>query len=353
MKIAVYAIALNEEKHVMRWLEATKDADIRLVADTGSTDKTVQLLQGAPNVIVHQISVKPFRFDDARNAALALLPTDVDMCLSLDMDEIPQDGFFDVVRQNWTPDVNRIWVTWETGFKWQNNNRFHSRHGYRWVKPCHEVTEYYGDFFGGEEKSITLDLTVAHRPDDDKSRSQYLPMLKMAVAETPQDARMWAYLCREYFFHQKWKETIESAEEMLKAGGWYIERAASCRAAGQAFMHLNNKEMARDWFVKGVKEAPDQLEAWYSLAQFNYEIKNWQGCWDSAIKVDSLTKEKHYLVNDDVWNWKCFDLLSIAGWHIDKKKEAMEYAVKAIQGNPKEQRLIDNLEWMQKNNANV
>jgi tetratricopeptide (TPR) repeat protein len=175
----------------------------------------------------------------------------------------------------------------------------------------------------------------------------------MAVAETPNDARMWAYLCREYFFHSKWRETIESAEEMLKAGGWHIERAASCRAAAQAFVNLNNKEMARDWFVKGVKEAPDQLEAWYSLAQFNYEIKNWQGCWDSAIKVESLVKEKHYLVNDDVWNWKCFDLLSIAGWHIGKKKEAMEYAVKAIQGNPKEQRLIDNLEWMQKNNANV
>ena len=353
MKIAVYAIALNEEKHVMRWLEATKDADVRLVADTGSTDQTVRLLQGAPNVIVHQISVQPFRFDDARNAALALLPADVDMCLSLDMDEIPQDGFFDVVRQKWTPGVNRIWLTWETGYEWQNNNRFHSRHGYRWVKPCHEVTEYYGDFFGGEEKSITLNLTVKHRPDDSKSRSQYLPMLKMAVAEAPNDARMWAYLTREYYFHQKWRETIESAEEMLKAGGWHIERSASCRAAGEAFMHLNNKEMARDWFVKSVKEAPDQLEAWFSLAQFNYQIKNWQGCWDSAIKVNTLTKEKHYLVINDVWNWKCFDLLAIAGWYLGKKDEAIEYAQKAIQANPKEQRLIDNLEWMQKNNANV
>ena len=38
MKIAVYAIALNEAKHAKRWAEATKDADIRIVADTGSTD---------------------------------------------------------------------------------------------------------------------------------------------------------------------------------------------------------------------------------------------------------------------------------------------------------------------------
>ncbi len=65
------------------------------------------------------------------------------------------------------------------GSLWQNNNRLHSRHGYRWVKPCHEVTEYYGDFFGGEEKSITVNTVVRHRPDDNKSRSQYLPMLQI------------------------------------------------------------------------------------------------------------------------------------------------------------------------------
>lgn len=352
MKIAVYTIALNEEKHVERWFNATKDADYHLIADTGSTDKTVEIAKSL-GINVHTISVKPFRFDDARNASLALLPADIDMCLSLDMDEIPDEGFFDVVRQNWTPEVNRIWVTWETGYEWQNNNRFHSRHGYRWVKPCHEVTEYFGDFFGGKEKSITLPITVRHRPDDSKSRSQYLPMLQMAVAETPQDARMWAYLCREYFYHSKWKEVIESAEQMIKAGGWYLERSASCRAAGEAFMKLNNKEMARDWFVRSVKEAPDQLEAWFSLAQFNYEIQNWQGCWDSAIKVETLTKEKHYLINEDVWNWKCFDLLSIAGWYLDKKDEAIKYAKKALEANPNEQRVKDNLEWMLKNNANV
>jgi glycosyltransferase involved in cell wall biosynthesis len=352
MKIAVYAIALNEAKHAKRWADATKDADIRIVADTGSTDGTQELLR-AEGVIVHDISVKPFRFDDARNASLALVPDDIDMCLSLDLDEIPDEDLFKEIKKVWNPEINRMWITWETGFEWQNNNRLHSRYGYRWVKPCHEVTEYYGDFFGGEEKSAVVHSVVRHRPDDSKSRSQYLPMLQMAVAETPQDARMWAYLAREYFFHSKWKETIEAAEEMLKAGGWYIERAATCRAAAQAFVMLNNKEMARDWFVKGVKEAPDQLEAWYSLAQFNYEVKNWQGCWDSALKVETLQKEKHYLVNDDVWNWKCFDLLAIAGWYLGKKDEAIEYGKKAVQGNPSEKRLIDNLEWMQKNNANV
>jgi hypothetical protein len=46
-------------------------------------------------------------------------------------------------------------------------------------------------------------------------------------------------------------------------------------------------------------------------------------------------------------------MLAISSWHLGKKKEAIEYAIKAIQGNPTEQRLKDNLEWMQKSNDNI
>jgi tetratricopeptide (TPR) repeat protein len=346
-KIAVYTIALNEEKHVERWYEATKDADYHLIADTGSTDKTIDIAKSLGINIV-QISVKPFRFDDARNAALALLPADIDICLSLDMDEVPQEGFFDAVRKGWIEGTTKAWVWWDTGQVWKNNNRLHAREGIRWIKPCHEVT----NSFNGPEKFLEFDLTVYHRPDDTKSRGQYLPMLQMAVDEDPSDARMWAYLTREHYFHQNWKKVIESAEAMLKAGGWYVERAASCRAAGKAYQHFNNQEMARDWYVKGVKEAPDQLEAWFALAQFNYEIQNWQGCWDCAIKVESLERQTHYQIDKTVWEWRCYDLLSIAGWRLGKKEEAINYCLKAIAGNPKEIRLHNNLKWMQ-DNANL
>ena len=43
MKIAVYTIALNEEKFVERWYESAKDADYLMIADTGSTDKTKRI----------------------------------------------------------------------------------------------------------------------------------------------------------------------------------------------------------------------------------------------------------------------------------------------------------------------
>ena len=43
MKIAVYTISKNEEKHVERWYNSTKEADFHLLADTGSTDRTVEI----------------------------------------------------------------------------------------------------------------------------------------------------------------------------------------------------------------------------------------------------------------------------------------------------------------------
>ena len=92
MKVAVYAIALNESMHVDRLASSAIDADYRVVADTGSTDDTVERLKKA-GVTVHKIAIRPWRFDDARNAALALLPADADVCVTMDMDEFLEPGW--------------------------------------------------------------------------------------------------------------------------------------------------------------------------------------------------------------------------------------------------------------------
>jgi glycosyltransferase involved in cell wall biosynthesis len=138
VKIAVYTIALNEAKHVKRWAEATKGADVRIVLDTGSTDNTYDLLL-EHGIEAHRATLSDFRFDVARNTALDLIPADVDVCVSIDMDEVPDPDFFDKIRQAWKPDTTRAWVMWDTGNIWANNNRVHARHGYRRRYPCHYV----------------------------------------------------------------------------------------------------------------------------------------------------------------------------------------------------------------------
>jgi len=113
MLVAAYTICLNEMKHIDRWLEATAKADLRVIVDTGSTDgtwrKLVELKDTVENLKVHRIHINPWRFDDARNAALALVPDWVDVCVSVDMDEVPQAGFFETLRKEWKPETTIGW----------------------------------------------------------------------------------------------------------------------------------------------------------------------------------------------------------------------------------------------------
>ena len=76
MKIAVYTIALNEAHFIERWAKSCEEPDYRLIVDTGSTDNTIEVAKSF-GCSTASILVKPWRFDDARNAALMLLPDEI------------------------------------------------------------------------------------------------------------------------------------------------------------------------------------------------------------------------------------------------------------------------------------
>ena len=101
MKICVYAISKNEENFVKRFCESIKNADCVLIADTGSTDNTVDIAKECVG-IVYNIAVRPWRFDTARNIALGLVPQDMDICITLDLDEIMMPG--------WRKEIERVWI---------------------------------------------------------------------------------------------------------------------------------------------------------------------------------------------------------------------------------------------------
>ena len=86
MRIGIYALARNEEKHVFDWAATTEGADVVVVTDTGSTDSTTQRLRAA-GVTVATGSVTPWRWDDAHNLSLHHLPADIDIAVRLDLDE--------------------------------------------------------------------------------------------------------------------------------------------------------------------------------------------------------------------------------------------------------------------------
>lgn len=338
LKIAVYSIALNEIKHVDRYAEATKHADYVIVADTGSTDGTQEALR-KHGITVYDIHVKPWRFDDARNAALALVPEDADVCLILDLDEVPEPKFFSKVRNGWVEGSDAGWITMHTDINNWDRDRIHSRHNWRWKYPCHEVNIWYG-----EGKPVHCDIrnaVITHLPDNTKSRSQYLPLLELSVKEYPEDPRMWTYWCRENFFYQNWEEVIKAAREQIKHGGWFVESAAVCRWAGEAAHQLGREKEAREWYDKGVEFCSTEGEPWFGVCMDAYRKQEWQRCLDAALEVFELPRSSHYCYDSAVWDWRAFDLASIACWNLKHFEQAVTFASEAVKAKGPEQERIE------------
>jgi hypothetical protein len=345
MKIAVYSIALNEEKHVARWAKACAGADGMFVLDTGSTDSTVDLLKKHA-IHVNKASISPWRFDVARNASLALIPGDYDICVSVDMDEVPEPEFWNKLRKQWKKGSNRGWIYMDTGTVWVSD-RIHARHGFQWKYPIHEVP---APSMGTEVVPCAIEATIRHQPDNTKSRAQYLTMLEQAVQDDPKDQRMLIYLAREYGFHKRYEDVIETVKK-LNQSGWDVERAAACRNAGDACTHMGRTEEALGWYEGGAEVLPDEPESWVALAQYHYFQKNWQECYDASLKGLKTLPAKHYLAQPNSM-FQLNDFASLSAWELGLKKEAITYANKAV-SITRDQRILDNLAFYKKNLGNA
>ncbi len=329
LKIAVYTIALNEEQFVESWYKSAMDADCLLIADTGSTDNTVQKAQDL-GIDVFTISISPWRFDDARNASLAALPKDIDICISLDMDEVLVPGWREKLEgikpETTRPRYKYTWSWNEDGTPGleYGGDKIHSRHGYRWKHPVHEVltTDRL------DEVQEWIDLEIHHHPDNSKPRSQYLPLLELSVKENPYDDRNVYYYARELFFYGQYEKATEEFKRYLElpTARWGAERAAAYRYLAKCIPVLGDQ-----YLIQAIAEDPNRRESYVSLAQWYYQNEQWGWCKDYSLAALNI-KEKplDYLCEDYAWGALPHDLAAIAEYNLGNIEEAIAQTEQAM-----------------------
>lgn len=332
-------------------MATASEADVVVVADTGSTDGTVDTLRRA-GAAVHRVAVKPWRFDDARNASLALVPDDIDVCLVLDMDEVVDAGWRAAADANWVAGTNRgsylyVWSHGDDGSPGVSfrGDRMHSRFGFRWVHPCHEVL--VADRM--EESIAEMGFAVHHWPDPSKSRDQYLPLLELAAAEKPDDPRVAHYLGREYHYRGMWQEAVEQLRRHLSLPGsaWAPERAASYRFLTRAMIGLGRYDDALEFARRASVEAPYLREGWLCRAQTCHDMGLWQECLDSAQAALGITERLDlYLTEPSSWGPLPYDLAGVAAWNLGRVEEALTYCKTAATLDPHDTRLAANLTFL-------
>jgi len=345
LKIAVYTIALNEQQHVQRWAESAAAADYRIIADTGSSDTTVTLARDL-GVTVYDIRIRPWRFDHARTAALALVPEDVTVCVSLDMDEVLEPGWREEIQRVWRDNTTRL----RYPFDWGRGIRFyyekiHHRWGYHWHHPCHEYPQ--SDLRTLEVYAHTDQLLVSHLPDDTKSRGQYLDLLKLSVKEDPYCPRNAFYYARELTFYRRWSEALVELDRYLNLPNlWHNEKSYALRLKSQCLQWLGQKESALTALQQAVLAAPKTREPWVDLAEFynsqgNYHLAEFAA--ESALVIQQ--RELVYTCDPTVWGARPWDALAVSQYYQQKLTLALESGQQACELEPNIERLQKNLEY--------
>ena len=350
LKICVYAISKNEAHFVERFCDSAIDADMILIADTGSDDGLPEKAKKY-GAVVHHIGISPWRFDLARNAALALVPKDMDVCISLDIDEVLQPG--------WREEVERVWIKGETTrlrymFDWGCGISFyyekiHARSGYFWHHPCHEYPVPDGRIT--EVWAQTDFLIAVHKPDPTKSRGQYMDLLALSVKEDPQCPRNAFYYARELSFHGRWQDSIEACKNYLQLprATWENERCYAYRVMGRSYSEIGDPSGAEKAFQMAASEAPNTREPWCELAMLMYRQSRWVECFAYAMRALKITdRAKVYTCDPVVWGAQPHDLASIASWNLGIYGPAYRHAKIACELEPEDIRLLANLEYIRK-----
>ena len=352
MKIYVYAIAKNEAQFAPRWMASMGEADGVYVLDTGSTDGTPELLESL-GAVVAQKTIEPWRFDVARNESMALVPPDGDILVCTDLDEVLLPGWRKALETAWRPGCTTARYEYVWSFNPDGTDgvkyfyeKIHRPGVCRWTYPVHEVLRYKAPKIYCDVPGMRLE----HHPDPTKSRGDYLRLLELSVAEAPDDDRNCHYLGREYMFHGRWAEAMEilQAHLAMPTAKWRPERAASMRYIARCLLAMGEWERAELWLLRATYEAPEQREAFVELAQVMHDQERWSECERYCRLALAITEQDlSYITMPEAWGARPWDLLSLACWHQGQRTWAENCARRALELEPDNDRIRQNLAIMQ------
>lgn len=287
MKIAVYTIVKNAAPYIQYWIESARDADYLILGDTGSTDRTVAIARKYGATVYKIQPETPFHFGNARNAILAKVPADTDVCVVLDADETLGDGWREAVEREWNGSL--MTVQYYNGPHSSRIARIHPRNA-QWRDRIHEYIYLEGSTLG--DSSVQL----YHNQDKNRDRSWYIDLLNQQIADGESVSRSLAMLGKEYAVRGLKAQAIDAFERYLQEDTDYMqERASVCNM----LYYLTQDPL---WLYKSIWYCPPQQEAYQRLAAYMLHNSDYVGAYHYArmsLEYEPLEVFTEYLLTDE------------------------------------------------------
>jgi len=259
-KISACLIVKNEKDLLGRCLESIRDADELVVCDTGSSDETVEIAESFGAKIVY------FNWCDDFAAARNFVKNQAsnEWILSIDADEFLEPGGMEKIRRaidTCKEDSINILMKPEAGYGQHHLARVFRKES-EWVGRVHEVIKYPSSAYCNVK--ITYGYSPAHELDPDID----MRILESIEDPTPRDLY---YLAREYFYRQRWQDTVDLIEQRyLPVASWMPERADAWLMMSRALWQMSRGEEARTACLQAINNNAHFKEALVFMGEISW-----------------------------------------------------------------------------------
>ena len=121
------------------------------------------------------------------------------------------------------------------------------------------------------------------------------------------------------------------------------------RFLSECYKKKGNEKEANAWLFRALAECPDTREPYLALAKAGYAQENWPLVFAMTQKALEITVNTgSYLVEPESWNFTFYDYGAISAYRMGMLEKSKEYAEKACELAPENQRLQNNLRLITK-----
>jgi len=348
MKIALCLIVKNEAKNIIDCIDSLKGFyDKAFITDTGSDDKTVDLLKDREDVeLSHFEWVDDFAA--ARNFNLSQVTPDYDWVLWCDADDriIDEDASvkFRELIESQPEEVKAINLPYIYSHNKQSIERgipefkYHRKRVFRfgccvWKGFIHE----YPATTGPEIKHN--DIIFHHFRDGTgvMNTKRNLRIFRKKLNEMNGDirARYTFYYAKELTYNNLWEEAEEQFLTYLPISNWVPEKARAMYALANIQSRKGLKDEARSWCFKCIRLEPHNSDAYALLSRLSYDEQDYVSAYLWAYHALNSDEEKVKFF-DFIPNrtWVPLELMAWSKWKQNEPKEAIELAKQALEHVP-------------------
>lgn len=299
---------MNEEANVQAFVDSCAGADLISIYDTGSTDGTIELLKKNNAFAGGSVCTQPLDFGAARNLALDCLPDDVDVVVSIDMDERLQPGWREALEKTWDGSSDSIsywyiaeWADEEktipSSTAWRS--KIFNPKTMRWFRRIHEIPLMKN---GSDPSSkFCREIEVRHYQTGQRD---YSGQLTEFLKEYPEDTNGYIQRAAEYLKMGENRKAIDDYTMFLRlteknecenkeCGHCKLiegKRAYCWLEIAQAKHKMGVKPMEIiQCFLHATAECPSLREAWTYLADGWRSVENYEAAYAAAMNALRIT----------------------------------------------------------------